>query len=140
MHWIKYFAFALSGLGLWNVFLRISLFIKFTMCFSNTALVLFPRDKSDPRLGSSLALTWKYLACPSIYKMSSQKRDVPRFFTLSVKERKIISYVDVIAKYSNTSSCSNVLFSLPVHRKLGRWRLLVQLKTLAQVSQTWEKE
>lgn len=38
-------------------FLCVSLFIKFTMCFSNTALVLFPRVKSDPRLGSALALT-----------------------------------------------------------------------------------
>lgn len=106
MYCIKYFAFALSGLGLRFVFLY-SLFIKFTMCFSSTVLVLLPRAKSDPRLGSDL----KVFGLPRhIYKMSSQKKMFPVFFTLSVKERKIISYVDEIAKYSNTSSCCNLLF------------------------------
>lgn len=89
MYCIKYFAFALSGLGLWNFFLCISLFIKFTMCFSNTALVLFPRAKSDPRLGSSLALTWKYLACPGKYiKWAAKKEMFPDFSLWASKREK----------------------------------------------------
>lgn len=106
--------------------------------FSSTALVLFPRDKSDPRLGSCLAVLKVFGLPRHIYKMRSQKRNVPRFFTLSVKERKIISYGDEIAKYSNPSSCCNLLFhcQCPEH---CWWRLLVELEILVQLSKTWER-
>lgn len=107
--------------------------------FSSTALVLIPRDKSDPRLGSSLALTWKYLACPGIYiKWAAKKEMFPYFFTLSVKERKIISFVDETAKYSNTSSCCNLLFHCQCTENCC-WRLLVWLEILVQLSKTLER-
>lgn len=136
MYCIKYFAFALSGLGLQNFFLCISLFIKFTMCFQQYSFGFASQRQIRLQAWFQLGSDLKVFGLPRhIYKMSSQKRNVPIFFILSIKERKIISFVDETAMYSDTSSCCNLLFHCQCTENCC-WRLLVWLEILMQLSKT----
>lgn len=128
MHSIKYFVFALSGLGFFFFFFFPSVF-HYSLS-SQCALVTqlwFCFPYPNQTLGLALAWLWLesiWLAQAYIWNEQPKKKCSQIFYSECQRE-KIISFVDAIAKYSNTSSCFNLLFSLPVCRKIGLQRLLV---------------